>query len=182
MLEVRNIHKVYRTGSLVQKALDGVSLALRSSEFVAVLGPSGSGKTTLLNIIGGLDRYDSGEMLIDGVPTSRYNDRDWDTYRNHTVGFIFQSYNLIPHQTILRNVELALTLTGVIPGHLAAHWRAAALARTAPVAEWTLRLLAPLTRVPMALGRALMAILSPRLRPAFFQIRSRVSIRSANSR
>ena len=113
MLEVRNIHKVYRTGSLVQKALDGVSLALRSSEFVAVLGPSGSGKTTLLNIIGGLDRYDSGEMLIDGVPTSRYNDRDWDTYRNHTVGFIFQSYNLIPHQTILRNVELALTLTGV---------------------------------------------------------------------
>ena len=113
MLEIRNIHKVYRTGTLVQKALDGVSLALRDSEFVAVLGPSGSGKTTLLNVIGGLDRYDSGEMLIEGIPTSRYNERDWDTYRNHTIGFIFQNYNLIPHQTILRNVELALTLTGV---------------------------------------------------------------------
>ncbi len=113
MLQLKDIHKEYRTGSLVQKALDGVSLALRDNEFVAVLGPSGSGKTTLLNIIGGLDRYDSGEMAIRGVPTSRYSDRDWDTYRNHTVGFIFQSYNLIPHQTILRNVELALTLTGV---------------------------------------------------------------------
>ena len=113
MLQITNIHKEYKTGSLVQKALDGVSLALRDNEFVAVLGPSGSGKTTLLNIIGGLDRYDSGEMKIRGVPTSRYSDRDWDTYRNHTVGFIFQSYNLIPHQTILRNVELALTLTGV---------------------------------------------------------------------
>ena len=113
MLQLKDIRKEYRTGTLVQKALDGVSLALRDNEFVAVLGPSGSGKTTLLNIIGGLDRYDSGEMAIRGVPTSRYSDRDWDTYRNHTVGFIFQSYNLIPHQTILRNVELALTLTGV---------------------------------------------------------------------
>ncbi len=113
MLEIRDIHKEYRTGSLVQKALDGVSLSFRDSEFVAVLGPSGSGKTTLLNIIGGLDRYDIGEMVIDGVPTSRYRERDWDTYRNHSVGFIFQSYNLIPHQTLLRNVQLALTLTGV---------------------------------------------------------------------
>ncbi len=113
MLQITNIHKEYKTGNLVQKALDGVSLTLRDNEFIAVLGPSGSGKTTLLNIIGGLDRYDSGEMKIRGVPTSHYSDRDWDTYRNHTVGFIFQSYNLIPHQTLLRNVELALTLTGV---------------------------------------------------------------------
>ncbi len=113
MLEIRNIRKEYRTGELVQKALDGVSLALRDNEFVAVLGPSGSGKTTLLNIIGGLDHYDSGEMLIDGVPTSRYTERDWDAYRNHTIGFIFQSYHLIPHQTLLSNVEMALTLTGV---------------------------------------------------------------------
>ena len=93
MLQITNIHKEYKTGNLVQKALDGVSLTLRDNEFIAVLGPSGSGKTTLLNIIGGLDRYDSGEMKIRGVPTSHYSDRDWDTYRNHTVGFIFQSYN-----------------------------------------------------------------------------------------
>ena len=112
MLEIRKIRKEYRTGPLTQKALDGVTLTLRRSEFVAVLGPSGSGKTTLLNIIGGLDRADSGEMLIDGVPTSRYSDRDWDAYRNHSIGFVFQSYNLIPHQTLLRNVELALTLAG----------------------------------------------------------------------
>ncbi len=113
MLTIRNVCKQYRTGSLIQKALDGVSLSFRDREFVAVLGPSGSGKTTMLNIIGGLDRYDSGEMTIRGVPTSRYGDRDWDAYRNHTVGFIFQSYNLIPHQTILSNVELAMTLSGV---------------------------------------------------------------------
>ena len=113
MLELRNIRKEYRTGQLTQKALDGVSLTLRRSEFVAILGPSGSGKTTLLNIVGGLDHADSGEMLIDGVPTSRYSDRDWDGYRNHRIGFVFQSYNLIPHQTLLRNVELALTLAGV---------------------------------------------------------------------
>ncbi len=113
MLEIRNITKEYRTGDLVQEALDGVSLALRRNEFVAVLGPSGSGKTTLLNIIGGLDRYNKGEMIIDGVPTSRYSDRDWDTYRNHTIGFVFQSYNLIPHQSLVSNVEMALTLTGV---------------------------------------------------------------------
>ncbi len=113
MLTMKNIHKEYRTGTLVQKALDGVSLAFRDHEFVAILGPSGSGKTTLLNIIGGLDRYDSGEMTIRGRQTSRLSERDWDTYRNHTIGFIFQSYNLIPHQTLLANVELAMTLAGV---------------------------------------------------------------------
>ena len=113
MLTIRNLRKEYRTGTLIQKALDGVSMSFRENEFVAILGPSGSGKTTLLNMIGGLDRYDSGDLLIRGVSTQRYSDRDWDTYRNHTVGFIFQSYNLIPHQTLLANVELALTLNGV---------------------------------------------------------------------
>ena len=113
MLELREIRKEYKTGDFVQKALDGVSVALRDNEFVAVLGPSGSGKTTLLNIIGGLDRYDSGDLLIDGVSTKEYKDRDWDTYRNHSVGFVFQNYNLIPHQTILRNVQLALTIAGI---------------------------------------------------------------------
>ena len=113
MLTIQNLRKEYRTGSLVQKALDGVSLSFRENEFVAILGPSGSGKTTLLNMIGGLDRYDSGDLLIRGISTREYSDRDWDTYRNHTVGFIFQSYNLIPHQTLLANVELALTLNGV---------------------------------------------------------------------
>ena len=101
------------TGSLVQKALDGVSLNLRDNEFVAVLGPSGSGKTTLLNIIGGLDRYDSGDLIINNISTKKYKDKDWDSYRNHTIGFVFQSYNLIPHQSILANVELALTIGGV---------------------------------------------------------------------
>ena len=113
MLSIKNIRKVYRTGSLTQRALDGVSLSLRDCEFVAILGQSGSGKTTLLNIIGGLDRYDEGDLIINGVSTKRYSDRDWDSYRNHTVGFVFQSYNLIPHQTILRNVELALTISGI---------------------------------------------------------------------
>ena len=113
MLQITDIYKEYRTGTLVQKALDGVSLSFRENEFVAILGPSGSGKTTLLNIIGGLDHCDSGELMIDGVPTARYRSRDWDAYRNHSVGFIFQSYNLIPHQTLLRNVELALILSGV---------------------------------------------------------------------
>jgi putative ABC transport system permease protein len=113
MLQITDIYKEYRTGTLVQKALDGVSLSFRENEFVAILGPSGSGKTTLLNIIGGLDHCDSGELMIDGVPTARYKSRDWDAYRNHSVGFIFQSYNLIPHQTLLRNVELALILSGV---------------------------------------------------------------------
>lgn len=113
MLQIRHICKEYRTGSLVQKALDDVSLNLRDNEFVAILGPSGSGKTTLLNIIGGLDRYDSGDLIINGISTREYKDRDWDSYRNHTIGFVFQSYNLIPHQTILSNVELALTISGI---------------------------------------------------------------------
>lgn len=113
MLQIKNIHKEYKTGNLVQKALDDVSLNLRDSEFVAILGPSGSGKTTLLNIIGGLDRYDKGDLIIDKISTKNYKDRDWDSYRNHTIGFVFQSYNLIPHQTILANVELALTISGV---------------------------------------------------------------------
>ena len=113
MLQLINIEKKYTTGDLTQAALNGVSLNLRDSEFVAILGPSGSGKTTLLNIIGGLDRYDNGELIINGISTRRYTDRDWDSYRNHTVGFVFQSYNLIPHQTVLANVELALTISGV---------------------------------------------------------------------
>lgn len=113
MLRLENIQKRYTTGDFTQVALDGVSLTLRDNEFVAILGPSGSGKTTMLNIIGGLDRYDDGDLIIDGVSTKRYNDRDWDSYRNHTVGFIFQSYNLIGHQSVLANVELALTISGV---------------------------------------------------------------------
>ena len=113
MLKIEKISKQYKTESLIQQALDEVSLNLRDSEFVAILGPSGSGKTTLLNIIGGLDRYDSGDLIINGISTKNYTDRDWDSYRNHTIGFVFQSYNLIPHQTILSNVELALTISGV---------------------------------------------------------------------
>lgn len=113
MLKLENITKSYTTGSFTQVALDGVSVAFRDSEFVAILGPSGSGKTTMLNIIGGLDHYDSGNLIIDGISTKDYKDRDWDAFRNNRVGFVFQSYNLIPHQTILANVELALTLSGV---------------------------------------------------------------------
>ena len=113
MLQLKNINKQYKTGDLVQNALKDVSLNLRESEFVAILGPSGSGKTTLLNIIGGLDRYDSGDLIINGISTKKYTDRDWDSYRNHTIGFVFQSYNLIPHQTVLSNVELALTISGI---------------------------------------------------------------------
>ena len=113
MLQLQNICKQYRMGELTQLALSNVSLNFRDSEFVSVLGPSGSGKTTLLNIIGGLDRYDAGNLLINGVPTQSYGDRDWDSYRNHAVGFVFQSYNLIPHQTVLENVELALKISGV---------------------------------------------------------------------
>ena len=113
MLQIQHICKEYRTGDLVQKALDDVSLNLRDNEFVAILGPSGSGKTTLLNIIGGLDRYDSGDLIINGISTKKYKDRDWDSYRNHTIGFVFQSYNLIPHQTVQANVELALTISGI---------------------------------------------------------------------
>ena len=113
MLQLYNIIKQYKTGDLVQKALNDVTLTLRDNEFVSILGPSGSGKTTLLNIIGGLDRYDSGDMVIDGISTKQYNSRNWDAYRNHSIGFVFQSYNLIPHQSILANVELALTIGGI---------------------------------------------------------------------
>ena len=113
MLQIKNISKQYKTGELVQNALNDVSLNFRDNEFVAILGPSGSGKTTLLNIIGGLDRYDSGDLIINGISTKKYKDRDWDSYRNHTIGFVFQSYNLIPHQNILSNVELALTISGI---------------------------------------------------------------------
>lgn len=113
MLEIKKISKVYVTESLKQKALDEVSVNFRKNEFASILGPSGSGKTTLLNIIGGLDHYDKGDLIINEVSTKKYNDRDWDSYRNHRVGFVFQSYNLIPHQTVLKNVELALTLSGV---------------------------------------------------------------------
>ena len=113
MLHIKNIVKQYKTGDLVQKALNDVSLSFRENEFVAILGPSGSGKTTLLNIIGGLDRYDDGDLIINGISTKKYKERDWNSYRNHTIGFVFQSYNLIPHQSVLSNVELALTISGV---------------------------------------------------------------------
>ncbi|MDO4849882.1 MAG: ATP-binding cassette domain-containing protein [Coriobacteriia bacterium] len=115
MLELKNIRKEYTTGSFTQVALDDVSVSFRDSEFVAILGPSGSGKTTLLNVVGGLDHFDSGDLVIDGISTKDFRDRDWDAYRNNRIGFVFQSYNLIPHQTVLENVELALTLSGV--GH-----------------------------------------------------------------
>ncbi len=113
MLQIVDISKQYVTGSLVQRALDHVSLTLRDNEFVAILGPSGSGKTTLLNVIGGLDRYDSGDLIINGISTKKYRNRDWDSYRNHTIGFVFQSYNLIPHQDVISNVEMALTISGI---------------------------------------------------------------------
>lgn len=113
MLQLKSISKQYKTGDLVQDALKDVTLNLRDNEFVSILGPSGSGKTTLLNIIGGLDRYDSGDLIINGTSTKKYKDADWDTYRNHSIGFVFQSYNLIPHQSILSNVQLALTISGL---------------------------------------------------------------------
>ncbi len=113
MLQIEHIKKDYKTGDHIQHALNDVSLNLRDNEFVAILGPSGSGKTTLLNVIGGLDRYDSGDLIINGVSTKKYKDRDWDAYRNHTIGFVFQSYNLIMHQSVLANVELALTISGI---------------------------------------------------------------------
>ena len=122
MLELKSICKRYVTQSFTQVALDSVSLSFRDNEFVAILGPSGSGKTTMLNVIGGLDHFDSGDLLIDGISTKDFRDRDWDAYRNNRIGFVFQSYNLIPHQTILENVELALTLTGV--GHAERRQRA----------------------------------------------------------
>ena len=113
MLQIKKISKQYKTGDLVQNALSNVSLNFRDNEFVSILGPSGSGKTTLLNIIGGLDQYDSGDLIINNISTKNYKDRDWDSYRNHTIGFVFQSYNLIPHQSVLSNVELALTISGI---------------------------------------------------------------------
>ena len=113
MLELRKIVKEYPTGTSTLTALKGVSISFRESEFVAILGQSGCGKTTLLNIIGGLDKYTDGDLIINGISTKEYKDSNWDAYRNHSIGFVFQSYNLIPHQTVLSNVELALTLSGV---------------------------------------------------------------------
>ena len=113
MLQIKKISKSYRTSGFTQTALDNVSISFRDNEFAAILGPSGSGKTTLLNIIGGLDRYDSGDLVIDGISTKDYRSSDWDTFRNNRIGFVFQSYNLIGHQSVLANVELALTLSGV---------------------------------------------------------------------
>ena len=113
MLVLKNIVKDYITGDTTVRALKGIDINFRESEFVAVLGPSGCGKTTLLNIIGGLDRYTSGDLQINGKSTKSFNDEDWDTYRNHSIGFVFQSYNLIQHQKVLSNVEIALTLSGV---------------------------------------------------------------------
>ena len=113
MLQLKNIKKDYESGDSKVQALKGISIQFRKSEFVSILGQSGCGKTTLLNIIGGLDRYTSGDLIINGKSTKEFKDRDWDAYRNYSIGFVFQSYNLIPHQTILSNVELALTISGV---------------------------------------------------------------------
>ena len=113
MLELKNLLKVYTTGNFTQRALDQVSITFRNNEFVSILGPSGSGKTTLLNIVGGLDQYTDGDLLINGVSTKNYKDSDWDSYRNHQIGFVFQSYNLIEHQSVISNVELALALSGI---------------------------------------------------------------------
>ena len=113
MLELKHITKVYEIGDFKQKALDNINIDFRKCEFVSILGPWGSGKTTLLNIIGGLDRYTSGDLIINGVSTKKYKDSNWDSFRNHNIGFVFQSYNLISHQSVLSNVELALTLSGV---------------------------------------------------------------------
>ena len=115
MLKLENITKDYKVADSLVRALKGVSLNFRKNEFVSILGPSGCGKTTLLNIIGGLDHYTSGDLVIKGVSTKHFKDADWDAYRNHSIGFVFQSYNLIPHQSVLGNVELALTLSGVSP-------------------------------------------------------------------
>ena len=107
MLEIRGVKKVYETNGIKRTALRHIELNFRDSEFAAILGPSGSGKTTLLNIIGGLDQYTKGDLIIDGKSTKKFKDKDWDAYRNHRIGFVFQSYNLIPHQTVLQNVRLA---------------------------------------------------------------------------
>ena len=113
MLEIKNVSKIYETDGFKQKALDDVSVCFRECEFASILGPSGSGKTTLLNIIGGLDQYTSGDLIINEISTKKFSDRNWDTYRNHRVGFVFQSYNFISHLSVLDNVEIALTLSGV---------------------------------------------------------------------
>ncbi|MEG0576987.1 MAG: ATP-binding cassette domain-containing protein, partial [Bacilli bacterium] len=115
MLELKNIKKSYKTGEFVQHALKGISVEFRENEFVAILGPSGSGKTTMLNIIGGLDRYDSGDLIINGKSTKLFKDLEWDAYRNNCVGFVFQSYNLISHISVLQNVEMGMTLSGINP-------------------------------------------------------------------
>ena len=112
-LKIVDVHKIYGTGENAVQALKGININFRKNEFVSILGPSGCGKTTLLNIIGGLDRYSSGDLIIDGRSTKKYNDKDWDAYRNNSIGFVFQTYNLIPHQTVCANVELALELSGV---------------------------------------------------------------------
>ena len=132
MLQLERIRKSYTTPSFAQVALDDVSVAFRDNEFAAILGPSGSGKTTMLNVLGGLDHADSGDIVINGISTSSYGDRDWDAYRNHRVGFIFQSYNLIPHQTVLANVELALTLAGLPRAERHERARRARARRTRP--------------------------------------------------
>ncbi len=113
MLELKKICKSYKTGDFTQKALDNISLKFRKNEFVSILGTSGSGKTTFLNIVGGLDKYDSGDLIINGTSTKKYKDKDWDAYRNNCVGFVFQSYNLISHISILNNVEMSLILSGI---------------------------------------------------------------------
>ena len=113
MLQIKEISKSYTTGDFTQKALDEVSVSFRKNEFVAILGPSGSGKTTFLNVIGGLDKYDSGDLIINGKSTKDFSDSDWDAYRNNSIGFVFQSYNLITHLSILDNVEMGMTLSGV---------------------------------------------------------------------
>ena len=113
MIELKNIVKTYLSGDNSVIALNNINITFRENEFVSILGQSGCGKTTLLNILGGLDKYNSGNLVIDGVSTKDFKDRDWDIYRNHEVGFVFQSYNLIPHLTIIENVELALTISGM---------------------------------------------------------------------
>ena len=139
MLELKHITKVYEAGTTQVEALKGIDIAFRENEFVAILGQSGCGKTTLLNIIGGLDRYTSGDLIINGRSTKEYDDRDWDTYRNHAIAFVLQSYNLIPHQSVLANVELALTLSGVrtrCPAERCSAWPSRAPLTTTPRSCW----------------------------------------------